>query len=117
MTNCAFYGFRWPERSAILRFTGGNECGMDLDKNGPCTMELANRPIEYCACPIVRDRRILLEHAKQRVCFAMPDSPPLSLADWERGVRPEINQETGELRGQNPRLIARPQTPSHRAVE
>jgi hypothetical protein len=87
MHNCAFYGFRWPERSPTLQFVGGNECGLDFDHNGPCVMEVANRPVEYCDCPVVRDRRILLEMAKGRVFLYSPGSPPLSLADWEKGRR------------------------------
>ena len=97
MRNCPFYGFRWPEHSAILQFTGRGECGLDIDCNAPCTMEVAQNPVDYFSCEVVRDRRHFLEAGNRLISFRLPNGPTYSLEDWQ--YRP---QQTSARDGQPP---------------
>ena len=69
MWDCPFYGFRWPDHSSTLRQAGGNECGLDIQQNGPCRMEFTCRPVNYFTCPVVQGRRVLLEAAGHLIEF------------------------------------------------
>ena len=84
---CPFYGHRWPERSPLLRVVGGNECGLDFDRHGPCAMEAAQRNVDYFACPVALDRECLLSAARHLIRFENPSGQPQILGDWEASAR------------------------------
>lgn len=84
MHTCPFYGFHWPQNSSKLRHTGGNECGLDLDKHGPCRMELDGLAPDYFACPVVQRERHALQAGKHVITFVMPDGKSERLDQWIR---------------------------------
>jgi hypothetical protein len=87
MTGCPFYGHRWPERSPLLRAVGGNECGLDFDRHGPCAMEQADRNIDYFACPVALDRQSLLSAARYVISFEKSAGLKQCLGEWESAAR------------------------------
>ena len=87
MPGCPFYGQRWPERSPLLHVVGGNECGLDFDGHGPCAMELAQRGVNYFACPVALDRESMLSAARHVIRFENPFGQPVILRDWEASAR------------------------------
>ena len=87
MPGCPFYGHRWPERSPLLRVVDGNECGLDFDSHGPCVMEVAQRNVDYFACPVALDRECLLSAAGHVIRFETTSGQPLVLRDWEAAAR------------------------------
>jgi hypothetical protein len=60
MIRCPFYGFRWPERNPVLRYVGGNECGLDLGRHEACAMEVEKRQVDFFACPVAVEQRHML---------------------------------------------------------
>ena len=84
MTNCPFYGSRWPDHTPALWHAGGNECGLDIDTNGPCAMEADGRNVNYFSCPLVQAHRQFFEIAGHLIKFETEDGTDLSLAAWER---------------------------------
>jgi len=66
---CPFFGFRWPERTPTLRYVGGDECGLDLDRNSPCLMKAEGVPVNYFVCPVALRRKSFLDAAAQLITF------------------------------------------------
>src|SRR6185369_2452016 len=66
---CPVYGFRWPARNLNLVAVGGNECGLDLDINGPCQMELAGRAADFSRCETAFAANNFLSIASHRIRF------------------------------------------------
>jgi hypothetical protein len=87
VAGCPFYGFRWPERSATLERVGGNECGLDYERNSACTMELESKEVDYFGCPRVRRHLTLLGTARHLIRIAS-ESGVETLDEWER--RPKL---------------------------
>jgi len=85
---CPFYGFHWPEKSRSLRDTGANECALDFDGNGPCSMEAQGRAPDFDLCPLVAAIRPLLEAAKSNVVLFPAELGPegVRLEAWTRQV-------------------------------
>ena len=82
---CPFYGFHWPEKTRALHDSGGNECALDFQANGPCTMETNGKEPEYDSCPLIRPIRALLESAGRHVTFYPAEIPDgISMAEWTR---------------------------------
>jgi hypothetical protein len=80
---CPFYGYRWPDRTVELTEVGGNECGLDLDENGACRMELENLPVDYGHCLIALEAKPLLDMALQRIRFKPARATePIAFRDW-----------------------------------
>lgn len=80
---CPFYGFRWPEKSSELTPVGGNECGLDMESNGPCAMEAAGRHVNYFACPVAIERKTLLDAAERLISFGSGDGHLETLEEWK----------------------------------
>lgn len=64
MKNCPFYGRAMYVQLAhfalpfILLNTEGNQCGLILNRHAPCILEIDGQPVEWSACPIVREVRL-----------------------------------------------------------
>ena len=84
MSRCPFYGYRWPERSPTLEYVGGNGCGLDLEQNGPCRMELENKQVDYRSCEYASHSAHLIEAAKDLIQFDAGAGEVRSFAAWER---------------------------------
>lgn len=69
LPKCPFYGFRWPERRPDLIAVGGNECGIDVDRNGPCRMEAKGCAANYSYCEAAADARVYLTLGSDRIRF------------------------------------------------
>jgi hypothetical protein len=82
MPQCAFYGFRWPERSLQLFHVGGNECGLDWEGNGPCQLEMEGQTPSYYRCPRVFRMRDQLWVARSQIEFRAP-AGNTTLEKWE----------------------------------
>jgi len=84
---CPFYGFRWPERTAHLIEAGGNECGLDLDIHGSCTMESAGAAPDFDRCQTAATLQWFLFLASRRLRF-FPSGSTAGLAwkDWNHHV-------------------------------
>jgi hypothetical protein len=83
MSGCPFYGFRWPARSPTLRYVGGNECGLDIDKNGVCLMEIKSPSVDYFKCPLVERRSNMLRTSSKLIAFEDRSSKRQTLSQWE----------------------------------
>lgn len=87
---CPFYGFRWPDHSTTLRYVGGNECGLDIDRHSPCGMEAEGRNVNYFACPVVRAKWSFLQVGKRLINLDSGYSRSESLAEWEQKSKEKI---------------------------
>ena len=83
MSGCPFYGFRWPERSPTLQYVGGNECGLDIDVNGACLMELQSLRVYYFACPLVAYRWNMLQGSSHLIAFDDGWGNRKTLHEWK----------------------------------
>ena len=94
---CPFYGFHWPDRGANLWWSGGAECGLDLDRHGPCRMEREHGEVDYCRCPLRVTSQNLLDAGKHHIRFYAPELPPdgLPLEIWSEVAR---NRESNARR-------------------
>ena len=82
-SKCPYYGFRWPKRSLQLIQVGGNECGLDLDVNGPCRMEAVGLTPDFRVCQFAEFARIFLSVAADEVRFLRSnDAEALPLKAW-----------------------------------
>jgi hypothetical protein len=80
---CPFYGFRWPDRQSKLVQIGGNECGLDIEGNGPCKMEAEGREVNFCLCEVADAARMYLELGGHRIRFCSADSSEeIALEEW-----------------------------------
>lgn len=80
---CPFYGFRWPARQSRLVQIGGNECGLDIEENGPCRMEAAGLEVNYVLCDVANAAQMYLELGADRIRFrAGGSSEEISLEEW-----------------------------------
>ena len=80
---CPFYGFRWPDRQSKLVYIGGNECGLDLDRNGPCKMEATGQEVNFCLCDVAQAARTYLEVGADRIHFRPGgDGEEVGLEAW-----------------------------------
>ena len=62
---------------------GGNECGLDLDVNGPCTMEAAGLVPDFSRCDVPQFKWVFLSVAADRIRFYSATYPKgMSLKDW-----------------------------------
>jgi len=87
LARCPFYGFRWPERSADVIAVGGNECGLDVDNNGPCRMEAAGLAVDFCGCRTAGVARPFLSIGAARIRFFPPDvAGGVGFEDWTNEV-------------------------------
>src|ERR1051326_7514907 len=88
---CPFFGFRWPDRTSDLYQIGGSECGLDLDNNGPCRMELEGCEIDFDHCPTADAARWFLAAAEDRIRFYPSGTEQgIPLDDWtDRVMRSE----------------------------
>jgi hypothetical protein len=86
---CPFYGFHWPERGTSLQWSGGSECGLDLDHHGPCQMEQQHDEVDFQRCPRRLTSKNLLDAGKLHIRFYSPELPPdgLPLETWSALVR------------------------------
>ena len=86
---CPFYGFRWPDRKADLIDVGGNECGLDLDNNGACTMESQGCAADFSRCEAAASIKIFLwfGSGSSRIRF-FPSGSAVGIAfeDWTNQV-------------------------------
>lgn len=87
MTGCPFYGFQWPDRTPILKFAGGNVCGLDVDGGSKCLMESEGREVNYFTCPRALEQRQTLDSAKHLIGFRGADGTLRSLEEWQKGRR------------------------------
>ena len=85
---CPFYGFHWPENSRSLQDTESKECGLDFDKNGPCSMEAQGRAPDYDCCPVAERLRNVLEACKKNVIFYPAEAlrQGVSMEEWKKQV-------------------------------
>ena len=85
---CPFYGFHWPEKSRCLSDTGGNECALDFEQNGPCVMEVQGKDPDLDACLVPAPIRPLLEASKKAIILYPLENAPegVSLDEWTRKV-------------------------------
>lgn len=80
---CPFYGFRWPDRQSRLVHIGGAECGLDIDRNGPCKMESTGREVDFRSCEIASAARVYLDCGADRIRFYPPGAPEgIALDAW-----------------------------------
>jgi hypothetical protein len=79
---CPFYGFRWPERKPGLVHVGGSECGLDVEKNGPCQMERQGRQVDFWRCEVAHAARNYLEVGADRIRFNPPGEEGVGLQAW-----------------------------------
>jgi len=84
---CPFYGFRWPERKSDLFEVGGSECGLDIDRNGACRMELEGSAVDFRRCEVAAAATLYLELGSGRIGF-YPSGANRSvpLPEWTRRV-------------------------------
>ena len=85
---CPFYGFRWPEKCRSLGDTGGNECALDFEQNGPCIMEAEGKHPDFDACQVPGAIRPLLEASGKTIVFYPAELGPdgIALEEWARKV-------------------------------
>jgi hypothetical protein len=83
---CPFYGFHWPEKSRCLKDSGGNECALDFERNGPCIMEVQGKAPDLDACHVPAPIRPLLDASKKVIVFYPAELGPegIRLEDWTR---------------------------------
>jgi hypothetical protein len=86
MIRCPFYGFRWPERNPVLRYVGGNECGLDLGRHEACAMEVEKRQVDFFACPVAVEQRHMLYPAQHLIGFER-DGRAQRLGEWLAAIR------------------------------
>jgi hypothetical protein len=79
---CPFYGFRWPERQSTLFHVGGNECGLDVEKNGPCQMECQGMLVNFHRCEVAHAARAYLQAGADRIRFYPPGEEGIGLEAW-----------------------------------
>jgi hypothetical protein len=80
---CPFYGFRWPDNTRDLIQVGGNECGLDVQRNRPCKMEQEGRTVNFDYCDVPVKWKPLLDAFRHQIRFRILDAPePVSLANW-----------------------------------
>ena len=62
--NCPFYGFSIfrPDTNQgfafVLISTRGNQCALMHNRHAPCHMEMSHLPVEWSACPYVKEVRL-----------------------------------------------------------
>lgn len=85
---CPFYGFHWPEKSHCLSDSGGNECALDFEANGPCIMEAQAKEPDFDGCPVPVPIRALLEASKKTIILFPAEASPdgVRLEEWMRNV-------------------------------
>jgi hypothetical protein len=85
---CPFYGFHWPENSHALSDSGGAECALDFEKNGPCSMEAQGREPDYDCCPVVERLRNVLEACQKNITFYPAEAlgEGVSMDEWKKRV-------------------------------
>lgn len=85
---CPFYGFRWPNHTSRLFRAEGSECGLDLDRHGPCQMELRQNRIDFDSCEVRSSHQHLLHAGRHHIRFHAPELPSngLTLDDWKDRV-------------------------------
>jgi hypothetical protein len=83
LVRCPFYGFRWPDKTTDLVQIGGNECGLDLDHNGPCKMEQQGRTVNFDYCEVALQWKPVLETFRNEIRFC-GSGEPVRFAEWRR---------------------------------
>ncbi len=84
MCGCPFYGFHWPDRSPLLHYVGGKECGLDIDHNCSCCMEAHSLTVDYFVCFLVREQWGMIQAAKHLIAFDNGLGRPQLLEEWEQ---------------------------------
>src|SRR5215471_7142279 len=80
---CPFYGFRWPDKTSDLHQDGGNECGLDVECNGPCAMEMDGRTVNYDYCEVPVRWKPMFEAFRDRILFHLAGkSSPICYRQW-----------------------------------
>lgn len=79
---CPFYGYSWPERAITLVHVGGNRCGLDFEQDGPCVMEVEDRPVNYFVGPLATHTRTIMSAFSSRIYFVR-QGKATSLDEWE----------------------------------
>jgi hypothetical protein len=75
---CPVYGFHCPDRQPTLIHVGGNECGLDIDNNGPCKMETDGREVNFWPCEVAAKEQPFLKAGAARIGFFATDESE----DW-----------------------------------
>lgn len=84
---CPFYGFRWPDRTTQLNHVGGNECGLDLDVNGPCKMEQEGRTVCMDYCDVAGRAKPFIDVLLHRIRVYPSGAPDgLAYVEWRDRV-------------------------------
>jgi hypothetical protein len=67
---------------------GSSECGLDLDRNQPCQMELEQLPVDFESCAMRSQTKNLLEAGKRYIRFHGTELPSggVPLETWQRVV-------------------------------
>lgn len=66
---CAFYGFRWPERTTNLVEVGGDACGLDLEQERPCELVSQGKVPDFRHCEIAAKAKPFLHIIGSRIRF------------------------------------------------
>jgi len=84
---CPFYGVRWPEHTTNLIDVGGEECGLDFDGHGPCSMGQQGELPDIRFCPIAERAKNFLALIADRVrVISLQRSDALSYEAWKDQV-------------------------------
>ena len=86
MPHCPFYACRWPERSPKLEKSEPKECGLDVDRQGPCRMEQQGRSIDLYSCPLALAKQPVLRASEHLITFP-GDPAPTTLLEWKDRFR------------------------------
>ena len=82
---CPFYGFHWPAQGSNLIERESSECGLDLDRHGPCQMEMEQMPVDFDRCSLRLEWKNLIEAGKRYIRFHGAGLPRdgVSLEKWQ----------------------------------
>lgn len=100
---CPFYGFRWPDRQSKLIHVGGGECGLDIERNGPCKLEAAGREVNFWQCEVAAAAQVYLNAGADRIRFFPPGTEEaIGLEEWTERVMswaPQVSAQTDSNTG------------------
>ncbi len=66
---------------------GGNECGLDIDHNGPCRMETAGLQVDFWRCDVANSARVYLDAGANLIRFYPSGAPEgVGLELWTEKV-------------------------------
>lgn len=72
---CPFYGFHWPARGSHLFRGNSGECGLELNRRGPCRMEERENRVDFERCEARLRLGPLLDAGKRHIRFHAPEFP------------------------------------------